>query len=164
MSKILTFFALNVIFNRGIMKKIIVYIISIVLIVCVLIIANLYKNKQYLLEIQKFNLKYEKYIKNNIVGTEVASIINQAVDDNENEAIKKDENGRYSHNNETSINIEIKITEFKEEQIYTMESLYNGGIIEFVKFYGQIPFKATKVEYNKNKRIKYILFEQIISK
>lgn len=145
------------------MKKTIVYIISMVIITCVFITSKIYENKQYLVEIKKFNTKYEKYINNNIVGTEVASVINQAVDDNEYERIKKDENGTYIQNDETSVNIEIKITEFKEEQIYTMETLYSGGITQFVKYYGQIPFKAVKVEYNKNKRIKYILFEQILN-
>ena len=145
------------------MKKTIVYIISMVIITCVFITSKIYENKQYLIEIKKFNTKYEKYINNNIVGTEVASVINQAVDDNEYERIKKDENGTYIQNDETSVNIEVKITEFKEEQIYTMETLYSGGITQFVKYYGQIPFKAVKVEYNKNKRIKYILFEQILN-
>ena len=145
------------------MKKTIAYIVSIVIIICVLITSKLYENKQYLVEIKKFNAKYEKYIKNDIIGTEVASVINQAVDDNEYERIKKDENGKYIQNDETSVNIEVKITEFKEEQIYTMETLYNGGITQFVKFYGQIPFKAVKVEYNNNKRIKYILFEQVLN-
>jgi len=145
------------------MKKTIVYIISMVIITCVFITSKIYENKQYLVEIKKFNTKYEKYINNNIVGTEVASVINQAVDDNEYERIKKDENGTYIQNDETSVNIEVKITEFKEEQIYTMETLYSGGITQFVKYYGQIPFKAVKVEYNKNKRIKYILFEQILN-
>ncbi|MBR0427502.1 MAG: hypothetical protein IJK18_04825 [Clostridia bacterium] len=145
------------------MKKAVIYIISIVIIICVLITSKLYEGKHYLTEIKKFNTKYEKYLANEIIGTEVASVINQAVDDNENERIKKDENGKYIQNNETSINIEVKITEFKEEQIYTMEALYGGGMTQFVKYYGQIPFKCAKVEYNENKRIKYILFEQVLN-
>ena len=92
------------------MKKAVIYIISIVIIICVLITSKLYEGKHYLTEIKKFNTKYEKYLANEIIGTEVASVINQAVDDNENERIKKDENGKYIQNNETSINIEVKIT------------------------------------------------------
>ena len=145
------------------MKKTIVYIISIVIVICVLIASKLITNKEYMVEIKKFNTKYEKYIKNDVIGTEVASIINQAVDDNEYERIKKDKNGKYIQNDINSINIEVKITEFSEEQIYTMETLYNGGMNQFVKYYGQIRFKASKVEYNENKKIKYILFEQIIN-
>ena len=143
------------------MKKTIIYIVSIVIVICVLIASKLYTSKEYLIKIKEFNNKYEKYTSNEIVGTEVASIINQAVDDNEYERIKKDKNGKYIQNDKNSINIEIKITEFSEEQIYTMETLYNGGIEQFVKYYGQIRFKATDIKYNENKRIKYILFEQI---
>ena len=143
------------------MKKTLIYIISIVIVICVLIVSKLYANKEYMVEIKKFNTKYEKYINNELIGTEVASVINQAVDDNEYERIKKDENGKYIQNDENSINIEVKITEFSEEQIYTMETLYNGGMDQFVKYYGQIRFKATDIKYNENKRIKYILFEQI---
>ena len=102
------------------MKKTLIYIISIVIVICVLIVSKLYKSKEYMVEIKKFNTKYEKYINNELIGTEVASVINQAVDDNEYERIKKDENGKYIQNDENSINIEVKITEFSEEQIYTM--------------------------------------------
>lgn len=143
------------------MKKTVFYIICIVIVICVMITGKLFSAKDYLVEIKKFNTKYEKYIDKEIIGTELASIINQAVDDNEYERIKKDENGRYIQNDVKSINIEVKITEFSDEQIFTMESLYGGGMEQFVKYYGQIPFKSVKVEYNENKRIKYILFEQI---
>ena len=143
------------------MKKTVFYIICIVIVICVMITGKLFSAKDYLVEIKKFNTKYEKYIDKEIIGTELASIINQAVDDNEYERIKKDENGKYVQNDETSINIEVKITEFDDEQIFTMETLYGGGMEQFVKYYGQIPFKSVKVEYNENKRIKYILFEQI---
>ena len=119
------------------MKKTLIYIISIVIVICVLIVSKLYANKEYMVEIKKFNTKYEKYINNELIGTEVASVINQAVDDNEYERIKKDENGKYIQNDENSINIEVKITEFSEEQIYTMETLYNGGMDQFVFYFVQ---------------------------
>ena len=145
------------------MKKTLIYIFSIMVVICTIIVAKLYTNKDYYTEIKKYNAKYEKYINNDIIGTEVASVINQAVDDNEYERIKKDENGRYIQNNENSINIEVKITEFNKEQIYTMETLYGGGMSNFVKYYGQIKFKCSKVEYNDNKRIKYIMLEQVLN-
>ena len=129
------------------MKKTVFYIICIVIVICVMITGKLFSAKDYLVEIKKFNTKYEKYINKEIIGTELASIINQAVDDNEYERIKKDENGKYIQNDETSINIEVKITEFDDEQIFTMETLYGGGMEQFVKYYGQIPFKSVKVEY-----------------
>lgn len=145
------------------MKKTIIYIFSLVTIICAIITGNLYSSKDYLVQIKSFNTKYEKYIKSDVIGIDVASVINQAVDDNENERIKKDENGKYIQNNQNSINIEVMITEFEDEQIYAMETLYNGGMNQFVRYYGQIKFKASRVEYNENKRMKYILFEQILN-
>ena len=109
------------------MKKTVIYIISIIVIICAILLAKFYTNKDYFAE------------------------------------IKKDENGRYIQNNINSINIEVKITEFNEEQIYAMETLYDGGMSNFVKYYGQIKFKCSKVEYNDNKKIKYIMLEQVLN-
>ena len=145
------------------MKKTVIYIISIVVVICTIVVAKIYTNNDYYVQIKKYNAKYEKYINDEIVGTEIASIINQAIDDNEYERIKKDEKGKYIQNNYNSINIEVKITEFKEEQVYNMETLYDGGMNNFVKYYGQIKFKCSKIEYNDNKRIKYVMFEQILN-
>ena len=120
-----------------------------------------YRNKQKYNEQQKFNIRYEKYLYNEILGTDIATIINQAVDDNEKAMVKKDENNKYIQNDINTVNIEIKITEFAEEETYTMETLYNGGMNEFVKYYGQIKFKCDKIDYNSKGKVKYMLFEQV---
>ena len=59
------------------------------------------------------------------------------------------------------MNIEVKINDLEEEKIYNMETLYNGGMQQFVQYYNNIKFKSSKVEYNSEKKISYILFEQI---
>ena len=145
------------------MKKTIVFIISTVMIICVIAASKFYELRDSKLQIDEFNLKYEKYLDKEITGREVTTIINQAIDDNEKNYIQKDKNGKYIQDDEKSINIEVKITEFKEEQIYEMEKLYNGGMDEFVKYYGEINFKCTNIEYNSKGRVKYMLFEQILS-
>lgn len=145
------------------MKKTIVFISSIVIIICVIAISKFYELRDSKLQIDDFNLKYEKYLDKEITGREIATIINQAVDDNEQNYITKDKNGKYIQDDEKSINIEVKITEFKKEQIYEMEKLYNGGMDEFVKYYGSINFKCIQIEYNSKGRVKYMLFEQILS-
>lgn len=145
------------------MKKTIIFIISIVIIICVIATSKFYELRDSKLQIDEFNLKYEKYLDKEITGREVTTIINQAIDDNEKNYIQKDKNGKYIQDDEKSIDIEIKITEFKEEQIYEMETLYNGGTDEFVKYYGEINFKCTHIEYNSKGRVKYMLFEQILS-
>lgn len=143
------------------MKKTFIFILSIVLIICTIILSKYLSYKDEKAKINEFNLKYEKYLNKEIIGTDIATIINQAVDDNEKIALKKDENGKYIENNENSVNIEIKIKDFAEERTYTMETLYGGGMNEFVKYYGQIHFIGKTIQYHQNGKIKYILFEQI---
>ena len=145
------------------MKRTIIFIISIVIIICVIAVSKFYELRDSKLQIDEFNLKYEKYLDKEITGREVTTIINQAIDDNEENYIQKDKKGKYIQDDQKSIDIEIKITEFKEEQIYEMETLYNGGMDEFVKYYGEINFKCTNIGYNSKGRVKYMLFEQILS-
>ncbi len=43
-----------------------------------------------------------------------------------------------------------------------MESIYNLGIEEFVKYYSKRKFKCTDIKYhNKTKNISYLKFEEI---
>ena len=143
------------------MNRTLIIIISVILIICVGLLSLFYTNKQKYNELQKFNMRYEQYLNKEILGTNIATIINQAVDDNEKAMIKKDENNKYIQDDINSIYIEIKITEFAEEETYTMETLYNGGMNEFVKYDGQIIFKCDKIEYNSKGQVKYMLFEQV---
>ena len=143
------------------MNRTLIIIISVILIICAILLSIFYANKEKYNVQQKFNMRYEQYLNKEIIGTNIATIINQAVDDNERAMIKKDKNNKYIQDDINSIYIEIKITEFAKEEIYTMETLYNGGMSEFVKYYGQIKFKCDKIEYNSKGQVKYMLFEQI---
>ena len=143
------------------MKKTLIYIISIVVILITIIMSKYYSYKESQSKIQENNLRYEKYLDKEIKGRDIATLINQAVDDNEKFFIKKNEKGKYILDEENSVNVEIKITDFAKERIYTMETLYNGGMSEFVKYYGEINFKSEKIQYHKNGKISYILLGQI---
>jgi len=138
------------------MNRTLMLIISIVIVALTLILSEYYSRREQKIEVQQFNLKYEQYSKKEIPGRDIATIINKAVDDNKKNTYLKDD--------EILVNIEIKITEFKEEQIYDMKTLYNGGMDEFVKYYGDIPFKCADIKYNKNGQVNYMIFEQIMQK
>ena len=58
---------------------------------------------------QKFNLEFEQYTNKNIYGTEIATMINKAVNNNEKYRIEKDENGFYIEDDSYSIKIDIYI-------------------------------------------------------
>ena len=142
------------------MKKII-YILIIVMIIIAIILVKYSSYKEKYSEIKEYNLQYEKYLGKEIYGTDITTLINKAVDNNEKNFIQKDENGKYIQNDTNSVNIEVKIIDLEEEKIYSMETLYNGGMTQFVQYYNAILFKSADVKYNSTGRICYILFEQV---
>lgn len=142
------------------MKKTFITILLIIAIIVSIIVIKYLDYKDEISQIKEYNLQFENYLEKDIFGTEIASIINKAVDINEQNVIKKNENGKYIQNDD-SINIEIKITDLEEDTIYAMETLYNGGMAEFVQYYNSIYFKSSDVKYNNNGKICYILFEQV---
>jgi hypothetical protein len=143
------------------MKKTLIIIIAIFIVILSILLSKYYDLREEQNVVKEFNLKYEQYLDKEIYGTDIATIINKAVDDNENSFIEKDENGKYIQNDTSSVNIEIKIHDLEEDTIYTMETLYNGGMAEFVQYYNTVLFKCSSVEYNSAGQISYMLYEQI---
>ena len=141
------------------MKKIAIFFAMIIFIVVGMFFLYMNYTNHYN-NIQKENKQFESYYQEETYGTNLASIINKALDNNEKNKIEKDEKGRYNENDTNSINIDIKMLD--NDKTYHMEKLANGGMSTFTLYYGQIKFKCTKMEYhNKTGRIKYMLFEQI---
>lgn len=141
------------------MKKLaIIFLIIIILIVG---ISYLYLNFKANYNIaQRENKQFESYKGQEIYGAELTTIINKAVDNNENNDVPKDDKGKYINNNTNSIQIQIKMLD--NEKIYAMETLYHGGMDKFVQFYNEIKFKCTNIEYHTvTNKVKYMLFEQI---
>lgn len=140
------------------MKKTIAFM-TINAIILIMLAIKYYNYKDEYSKIKEINTQYESYYQKELYGTDVATIVNRAVNDNENNNVKKDSNGLYIDNNTNSIKVEVKITD--NDTTYNMETLYNGGMTNFVKYYNNIEFKCTKIDYHsETKRIKYMLFEQ----
>ena len=141
------------------MKKIAIFFGIIVFIVVAMF--GLYINyKNNYNTIQNENRQFESYYNEETYGTNLASIINKAIDSNTKNNIEKDQNGKYIENDINSINIDIKMID--NDKTYNMEKIYKGGISTFTSYYSQIKFKCTKIDYHKKTgKIKYMLFEQI---
>lgn len=141
------------------MKKIIYFLIAVIVIV--IVVAMAYINyKATWNNIKEDNFTFEYYNQKEILGTEVATLINKAVDNNIRFNVSKNENGKYIENNENSINIQIYILD--NETTYDMETIYSGGIDKFVQNFGSIKFKCTNLEYHDiTKRVKKVYFEQV---
>ena len=82
-------------------------------------------------------MQFESYYNQEIYGTDLATIINKAVDSNKNNEIQKDNKGKYINNDKDSINIDIKMLD-DNGTIYSMEKIFNGGTSTFVQYYSQI--------------------------
>lgn len=140
------------------MKRLaIIFLIGIIIIVG---ISYMYLNyKANYNEARRENNQFESYYNQEFYGADVVTIINKAYDNNLTNAVEKDENGIFKENDTNSIKIDVKMLD--TDTTYTMETLYSGGMQNFVEYYSGIKFKCTKIEYHPNKKVKYMLIEQI---
>ena len=141
------------------MKKIAIFLLIIIGIVST--ISYLYLNSINNQRIaQKENIKFEIYKDEEITGAEVTTLINKAINSNQQNEIEKDKKGIYIDNETNSINIDIKFID--DDVTYNIEKIYNNGMDKFLTYYRDIKFKCVDVQYHdKTQKIKYMLFEQI---
>ncbi len=137
---------------------IIICVIAICIVISITYAYSMYKND--INQVQKFNNQFSKYIDQEFFGTELATIINLAIDNNEKYDIAKDTSGKYVTDDLYSVRVDVYMTD--TQKTYSMETLNAGEISNLVNNYSNIKFKCTKVEYHKsNKRISYLYIEQI---
>lgn len=141
------------------MKKIIWTFIAIAIIVLSILYGYFtYKKNSDTILLQ--NAEYESYLNKEIYGADLATIINKVIDNNETYAIDKDNKGKYIDDNKNSIKLDIKIID--NNTIYDVETIYSGGVDNFVRFFNTIKFKCTDIKYHKEtQKVRYLLFEQI---
>ena len=140
------------------MKKLaIIFLIGVILIVG---ISYMYLNyKANYNEARKTNYQFESYYEKEFYGADVVTLINKAYDNNLTSGVERNEQGVFIENDTNSIKIDVKIID--NDKLYNMETLYIGGMDKFVQNYNGIKFKCTKIEYHQNRKIKYMLIEQI---
>lgn len=143
-----------------IMKK---YVLIIVTIVIVIIAAVSYKIYDYNItqnQAANNNKTYNSFYEQEVLGTDVATLINKAIDSNEKNSVEKAEDGTYIDNGTNSINIDIKFKDL--EDAITMERINELDSVRFVQNFGGFNFKCTKIEYHdKTGNVKYMYFEQM---
>lgn len=110
--------------------------------------------------VHKGNKEYEYYLGKEIYGTDVTSLMNKAINENEKNGVEKDEKGYYIDNNKDSIKIELKM--ITVEKTYTMEEINNHDMNQFLKNFNLIKFKCTSIEYHrKTGKVSKMIFEQL---
>ena len=141
------------------MKKIAIFFTIIIIIVVAVSFMYMKYTKEHE-EILNSNKIYESYLNKEKTGTELATIINKAMDNNYKNNVEKDSKGNYISNENNSINIDIKMID--DDKTYNMEKIYSGGISTFTSYYRDIKFICNKIEYHSQSgKVKYMLFEQI---
>lgn len=143
------------------MKKIVIFLIIVIIIICVISYIFLNYKANYNMS-KKANLEFENYLNEEVYGTDLSTVINRAVDNNEKNGVEKNNKGIYIDNGTNSISIEIKMID--NDSIYQMETFYKNGMQNFMNYYSNIKFKCTNIKYHEStKKVKYMLFEQITS-
>lgn len=142
------------------MKKKFLVILGIFTIILIFVTYLLYNYNKMAKQAEDFNRQYNVYYQKQIIGSELATLLNKVSDYNEKNGIDKTENNRYYIETEKSIFVEISFLE--KEQPVRMEDILEQGIENFIKHYSIANFKCTKIEYhNENRQVKSLYFEQI---
>lgn len=144
-------------------KRNIILLIVIAIIILIFVyyqVVNIQNQKK---ETQKFNSEFEQYTNSNtIYGTNIVTVINKAIDNNEKNKISKDEKGYYIEDTEKSIIIELNMINKDDEiTVYKMEAISNFGIEKFLSSeFNLVLFECTDIQYHDNGRISKIVFTQ----
>lgn len=142
------------------MKKRILVILGIFIIILLFVVYLLYNYDKGIKRAQGFNKQYELYYQKEVLGTDLATLLNKVMDYNERQAIDKDDNDRYYIETENSIIVTIKFLE--KDDTVRMEDIILKDMENFIKYYATSSFKCAQIEYHKeNKQVKSLYFEQI---
>lgn len=128
------------------MKKQTIIIIGTLIVILLLVAFAVAQNVQKERQVASYNNQYEKYQNKQIYGTDVATLINKAMNENEQNGVEKDEKGYYISNNANSIKIYVKLQ--AEGNYFPMERIFELGITEFVKNFNIEDFKCTQIKYH----------------
>lgn len=142
------------------MKKSLFIILAIIFIIICVVSVSIINLKSEKKETIKENLEYEQYINKEVLGTDIATLISKAVDNNEKNNVPKDEKGHYINNEKNSIKIDLKMTTV--DKTYPMEEIYNKQITTFIQNFNTVKFKCTTIEYHKKTgKISKLVFEEL---
>ncbi len=148
------------------MKKIFFSIILLVVLILAIVLVGISDKNRKNNEISKFNTQFEKYNKETLYGTDILSIINKAIDNNEQYAIEKNQDGFYIENDTNSVKVEITLLTTDEdgkpkEVVHQMEELEKAGLDEFISIFNLTAFEFSKIEYNSQNRVSKIYVKQL---
>lgn len=141
------------------MKKIAIFLLIVIAVVSTITYVYLNHIANYR-NAQKDNKQFEIYQNQEILGSELTTLINKAIDYNKQNEIEKDYKGKYVNNETNSLNIDIKFVD--DDVTYNIEKIYQKGMDLFLSYYRDIKFKCNEVQFHKaTNKVSYMLFEQV---
>ena len=152
------------------MKKTFLILLSIFIIIVLILVFAIHTSEKRKALVDDYNKTYTVYENREIMGTELISLINKAIDDNEKNNVEKQENTiYYENNNKNSIQITVQFLNAEKgkedelsEEIIPMENIARQTSESFMQFYSTAKFKCTKIEYHENTNfVKSLAFEQV---
>lgn len=148
------------------MKKVILLLIILIVVTVVIVLIQVSDNRSGLQEKKAFNAQFEEYIDKELLGTDVMTIINKAIDNNTTNEIPKDDEENFIEDDSKCIKVYlILLTKDEEEKtkeiMYPMETLQRAGLDGFIDRFSLTKFKCNKIEYNSEGRVSKIEVKQI---
>lgn len=173
--------------NNNSVIKTYFYIISIIVLAISLLLLSMLYNKQEKIkalemDIKKHNLEFQKYDREDLKGSDIASLINYTVDHNRKEINKTKEElkkgntfnkskeeieqykqyindnnleDEYKDNHYSTVNIDLIL---KKDIKVPMVNIIKSNMENFRLYLSDANFKLEKIEYHKNGKISYMQF------
>ena len=142
------------------MRKTLLFILITLGIILIALTGILVNRKFAENEAKKPNLEYEYILEKEMYGTDVVTIINKAMNNNQKYEISKDESGNYENDNHYSVQVEINFVGV--EKSYTMEQICNVGLEDFMQAFNVSKFKCIDKQYHEaTKRLSKIVLQEI---
>lgn len=143
------------------MKKSFFIILAILFVVASAIGLYIYNASRIDKMATKHNQQYEVYCNKNILGTDLISLINKAIDYNEKNNVPKQENSIYYINNNTN-SIQISVKFIENDKTIKMEDIAEKETENFIKFFATSTFICNDIKYHEQtKNVQSMYFEQI---
>lgn len=144
------------------MKKTLILLLITFIVLSIIAITFISNQSINKIEVKKINKEYETYLNKQILGLDVTSVINKAIDSNTKNEIQKDDKGFFIENNTNSIKVEVIIYNEEIPKTYKMETIEKAGMNGFIDNFNLIDFTCSKIEYHeKTNQVKKIIFEQV---
>lgn len=142
-------------------NKILLIIVIFIIILCVAIYL-VYNYRVNIAKSQEINNEYKSYYNKQIIGTDLASVINKTRDNNEKNNIPKDNSGYFIENDTNSIKVFVELIYQDDYTTLDADQIFSKGIENFVRVYSTANFKCTKITYHKKtSNVETVIFTEV---